>query len=370
MRIVYLSNSKIPSKEANSIQVIKMCAAFASLSHQVILFSVKKPEQGMQDEEFYGITEKFERIKIFVPDIPGLRKAWYTLNVLFRLFGQIRPDVFYGRDALSSLAAAVFIARPIILEVHTPPNDFFGKWIIRRLSHMKNFFRLVAISKSLQEYYRELLPELDQRKFIVAPDGADPVDMQRLNPQKAIGREGALQIGYTGHLYAGKGLEVICALAGQMPEVDFHIVGGQEEHIRQWRERCKCSNLYFHGFVPHREVPAYLNQFDILLAPYQRQVAVSGNKGDIATWMSPLKIFEYMSVGKAIICSDLPVLREVLTPEVDCLMVEPDDSQAWAQAIRRLSDRNTRETIGRAAQENFNRRYTWRKRAERVLEGL
>lgn len=189
-------------------------------------------------------------------------------------------------------------------------------------------------------------------------------------PIPSLGREGAPQVGYSGHLYEGRGVEVICSLSERLPVVDYHIVGGQEEHIRNWRERCPCSKLYFHGFVNPKGVYAYLDRFDILLAPYQKKVSVSGNIGNTATWMSPLKIFEYMSVGKAILCSDLPALREILTPGVDCLMVKPDNIDAWVHAILRLQDRERREALGRAAQDTYNRQYTWSKRAESVLSGL
>jgi glycosyltransferase involved in cell wall biosynthesis len=373
MHITYLSYSKIPSREANSIQVVKMCAAFARLGHRVTLFAVRGADEKTSIAEFYGITDEFKVVKIGLPKIPGLRQLWYTCAVVFHLINQPRPAIFYGRDALYSLSAAALFGSPVILEVHTPPHHIVERWFTRWLSKRGGFARLVAISKSLITYYKKMLPELDQEKFLVAQDGADPVLLESQPSLPALpstGREEALQVGYSGHLYAGRGMEVICRLAERIPDMDFHIWGGQQDHIASWEEHYRRSNLYFHGFIPHKEVLATINRCHILLAPYQTKVAAGGNKGDTAAWMSPLKIFEYMSVGKAIVCSDLPALREILTPEVDCLLVEPDNIDAWVGALLRLQNEEYREMLGKAAQERFNQQYTWEKRAELILKDL
>ncbi len=370
MRITYLSYSKIPSREANSIQVVKMCAAFARLEHQVTLVAVQGVDQEASLAEFYGVSDEFMVLRIKVPNIPGLRQIWYTCAVISKLMRLPRPDIFYGRDAIYSLGAAGLSGNPMMLEAHTPPHNLVEKKLIRWLSKRDNLVRLVTISLSLRSYYQELLPELDQEKFLVAQDGADPVSGESQALLPPLGRAGALQVGYSGHLYTGRGMEVICQLSERFPDMDFHVWGGQEEHIAYWKGLCRYSNLYLHGFIPHREVQAAINGCDILLVPYQKRVAVSGNKGNTADWMSPLNIFEYMSVGKAIVCSDLPAVREILTPEVDCLMVEPDNVDGWVQALLRLQNREFREKLGLAAQERFSSQYTWEKRAEQILGAM
>ena len=110
--------------------------------------------------------------------------------------------------------------------------------------------------------------------------------------------------------------------------------------------------------------------FDAVLAPYQRKVAVVGG-GDTSAFMSPLKLFEYMSWGKPILCSDLPVLREVIEDGCNGLVLPPDDPTAWVAALHRLIDDSTeRERLGNGARSDFLARHTWRRRAERVLDGL
>lgn len=79
-------------------------------------------------------------------------------------------------------------------------------------------------------------------------------------------------------------------------------------------------------------------------------------------------MFEYLAMGRAIVSSDLPVLREVLT-DADALLVDLDDATAWVAALRQLEDGNVRDRLSRAACETAQR-YEWRKRAETMLAGL
>ncbi|MCD8568755.1 MAG: glycosyltransferase [Geovibrio sp.] len=83
--------------------------------------------------------------------------------------------------------------------------------------------------------------------------------------------------------------------------------------------------------------------------------------------MSPLKIFEYMASKKPIICSDLPVLREVLN-ENNSILVQCDSTGEWVEAISRLKDEQLRGKLAAKAYDDFSEHYTWLKRAESVLK--
>jgi glycosyltransferase involved in cell wall biosynthesis len=108
----------------------------------------------------------------------------------------------------------------------------------------------------------------------------------------------------------------------------------------------------------------------VVLAPFQRRITIAG-EGDIANWTSPLKVFEYMAAGKAILCSDLPVLREVMRDGDNCLLLPPDDVDAWSAALERLrDDGDLRARLGKNARLDFLEHYTWKARASRVLDTL
>jgi len=102
-----------------------------------------------------------------------------------------------------------------------------------------------------------------------------------------------------------------------------------------------------------------------LIMPYQQKVAASSG-GDIARYLSPMKLFEYMACGRAIVSSDLPVLREILSPKT-AILLPPEDQDAWVQAIVSLRENSTTcQQLGAAAKLQVNA-YTWDVRASRIL---
>ncbi|MGI8704622.1 MAG: glycosyltransferase [Sphingomicrobium sp.] len=145
-------------------------------------------------------------------------------------------------------------------------------------------------------------------------------------------------------------------------------MGGEDEDVARCREAAP-ANAHFHGYV----VPAMLRQHydkaDVCVAPYQATVSVAGGTGDNARWMSPLKLFEYMSQARPIVASDIPVIREVLTPGEDALLCDPNDFAAWQAALVRLRDNSLLRTkLALASLENATNRFSWSDRATRILK--
>jgi glycosyltransferase involved in cell wall biosynthesis len=216
-------------------------------------------------------------------------------------------------------------------------------------------------------------PHIGRERIVVAHDAAalpDPV-VSATSALALPGRGERLQVGYVGHLYPGKGMEIVAELAARMPEADFHVVGGKPKDLELWQQRtAACPNLSFHGYVAPALTDSYRQAFDVLLAPYQREVTLTGGVCDVARWMSPLKIFESMAAGVPVVASDLPVLREVLRHGENALLAGADDPSDWEKALQRLIDPGLREQLGRRALADVVQYYTWEQRAARVLEGL
>ncbi|KMQ51299.1 glycosyl transferase, group 1 [Chitinispirillum alkaliphilum] len=370
MKIVYLSASTLPSRTANSIHVMKMCQAFVSAGHEVMLYARKGNGKNSHDSLFcyYGVKKTF-KIKLLrhfrLPYYGHIYGLFIACHAFFA-----KPDLVIARHPAGCFFSTLF-GLPTVFEIHGPISESgkMTRFYFELIRKLPSFKKLVLITHTLKQHYLAKYKDLNQKEIVVLPDAADNVDLSEITP-KGIRLKDKLNIGYTGHLYKGKGMEVIAPLVTECLEYHFHIVGGRDKDISFWSERLKSnSNVSFHGAVAHSDIVEYLVDFDIVLLP--NQMEVSGNAGkDIGNWTSPLKLFEYMAARKCIIASDIPVLREVLN-ENNALLCNPNNIDDWVSAIKVVAgDRNIRNNIAKNAFNDFINNYTWAKRANNIIESI
>lgn len=370
MRIALVEPGALPAQTANSIQRMKMAQALVSVGHTVCVFAPGN-DPGLSWEQFathYGLRHRFELQWLSV--IPRLRRYDFAFNV----FGKARAwraDLLYTR-APQTAAWAAINGMPTIFELHDMPSGAMGPWLLLRFLNSRGARRLVANTQFLAN---KIVAQYKQAgKFlVVAPNG---VDLERYTdlqtPQAARAQlklKEAFTVGYTGHLYAGRGVELILDLARALPKMQFLLVGGRAEDVARVRtEVSELKNVIITGFVPNADLPRYQAAADVLIMPYGNQVAGSSG-GDIAPYLNPMKMFEYLACGRPIISSDLAILREVLN-EKNAIILPGNDAAAWADALGSLQESaGKRDGLAKAARATAER-YTWEKRAQRLLEGL
>lgn len=383
MHIHYLAPSTIPSDTANSVHVMKMCQAFAWAGHEVTL-NVLRGEGGEEAAfDYYGVEPCFSLVR-HVPDgdptvarllalgkfAPGLGASSaaaivYARRAIRPLVDKSKPGCVYARHMLWLTGLSPDV--PFVAESHEPPANRFYRQLERRLFRRPGFRRLVVISTSLRDIYASLFPMIAPKITVLHDAADDPLPTKWPRQTEGAG----FNVGYVGHLYPGRGTELIQAIAQALPDFTFHLVGGTEADRSRVAGAALPSNIIVHGHQPHSRLTNYFPLFDAVLAPYQRSVAVAGGKGDTSSFMSPLKLFEYMSWGKPIVCSDLPVLREIIEHGRNGILLPADDVGAWVAALRGLNENLTeRARLGGNARADFFARHTWRERACRALEGF
>ncbi|KIH75415.1 Glycosyltransferase involved in cell wall bisynthesis [Geoalkalibacter ferrihydriticus] len=372
MKIVYISSSAIPSRAANSIHVMKMCQAFAKNGHEVVLLA---PDRKAEYEpsvgdcyEYYGVEKCFEIVKI--PWLPLKGRGYIYGFLAARKAKELSPDLVYCRNAPGCYFAARF-GQPVFFESHAPLEDAgkISDWMFRKIIKDPNLQKLVVITNALKDYYEKNYPAT-RNKIQVAPDGADPIPPD-IEPVVFPNAGKRLQVGYVGHLYRGRGIEHIASLALACREwADFHVVGGgQDDLARCISEFSYIDNLYFHGFLPYVDAQNFRVGCDVLIAPYQEDISIAGlGKGNTLQWMSPLKIFEYMAAGKPIICTNFPVLREVLVDKKNALLCHFCSQVEWIEALASIRDDSfLGKSLGENAYSDFIKKYTWGSRAQRLM---
>jgi glycosyltransferase involved in cell wall biosynthesis len=215
---------------------------------------------------------------------------------------------------------------------------------------------------------------------LVAPNGVELEKYENLpSPSEArrqLNLKEGLTVGFTGHIYPGRGADLLFELARQMPQVNFLWVGGTPELVGFWKNKLTetgIANVTMTGFVKHEFIPLYQAAADVLLMPYSRSIEASSGQ-DIAEVINPMKMFEYMAAGRGIVSADLPSIREVLNAGSAVFVgAVEEENREWgigrwkAEIENLLADEPRRLALGAQARKDVEQ-LTWVKREARVVE--
>jgi glycosyltransferase involved in cell wall biosynthesis len=383
VRILYFADIRFPIERANGIQTMETCYALGVRGHHVRL--IVRPDTHMPARDpfaYYGLAP-IDRVTIERAPVVGPRAAkrfGYLSYALGRSFGRERADVLLTRD-LGTGAMLIRVPRamraPLIYESHgyapdvaaalpamltgakPPSRRRLERLAAREARVWRGTEGYVTITAGLR---RTLEDKLGTRPHTaVVPDG---VRLVRQGKPHMRGDNGTI-VGYAGHLYPWKGVDVLIEAIARVAGVSALIVGGHDVEGDRARLEALAERLgvrdrvKFTGHVDPGEVRAFLEQATILALPNPPS-AVSTH------FTSPLKLFEYMATGRPIVASDLPAIREVLRHEQNALLVPPGDATGLARGIQRLmGDRELAARLARQALSDVDD-YTWDRRAARL----
>lgn len=368
--ILYISDSAIPSYSANSIHVMKMCQAYSKLGYSVTLIG-KKTRDILRDvpdiHSFYGVEQNFQ-IKLF-PSKPFFLSG-RIYNLLIPFFSFTSPGLIYTRSIYAAFWYSLF-RKKLTFEIHEPfhSKNSWLNFLFNFIVNSSCVYKWVVISQPLKQLLIQDFG-IDMGLILVAHDGSD---ISSNKTSKDLGLKGNFKVGYVGSLLKGKGMEIIYELSKKMSHIDFHVVGGNSTQLESWKEKLEPNqdNLIFHGQKAPKETGLYIAQFDIVLAPYQREVFVkdSSQSNNLSKWMSPLKIFEYMAFGKPIIASDLPVVREILEHNYSAILCDPDHLEEWIYWINQISRSNALGSqLGHNAKRTLENKFSWDIRSRNIID--
>jgi len=367
MRILY--SHRIQSRDGQGVHVEELVAALRAEGHEVHVVGPRFYDQA----SFGGGSSMVDTLRRFLPGVLGeFAELAYNIPAYRRLRREceaFKPEFIYERYNLYYLAGAWLARRtglPFLLEVNSPlayERTKFGGLKLRRLAHRLERYtwatahRILAVTGALKGMIAAV--GIDPDRISVVPNG---VVLDRFDAAASRAATAPV-LGFVGFVRPWHGLDgVIRSMAATRAElpVTLRVVGegpAREDLEALAAELGIAESVQFVGLVPHEEIPEQVSHFDIALQP------------SVVAWASPLKIFDYMAAGRAIVAPDRPNIREILTHEETALLFEPDTPGAMWDAIARLSaDATLRERLGKAARAELERRdYTWRGNARRVV---
>jgi glycosyltransferase involved in cell wall biosynthesis len=277
-----------------------------------------------------------------------------------RRLARFGADALYERLALHSAAgsrAAAKLGIPHFVELNAPLVDEARRY--RTLEEDDAAERLeravLADADLVLAVSRPLASHALGRGARRVEEFPNAVAIERYPPRPSRRAADPVAV-FTGRVRPWHGIEIVAdawrLLGDAAPAL---VVAGDPGEARRVLERTGAALL---GPIPHWRVPAVLAEADIGLAPYAR---------DAPDYFSPLKLFEYMAAGLAVVAGELPATRALVSGE-HALLVPCGDAEELAAAVAGLTmDAPRRERMGRAARRLVASRHTWRHRARRVI---
>jgi len=392
MRVLYLNYEWDPRESPGALTHIReLSRELAALGHTVMIENRHRfPDaagNGTHPQALAAVHRSSrlrERLSPYLHETAAFCRALRGIGAEVTLIQRQEPEVVLARHSLhqfSSLIAARRCGVPIVFEVNAPTAyeyrqyrshyhllPVFAEWLeARTLSRADGMF---VVSELLKRHFVERgIPEWKVR---VVPNG---VDISRFRPgtvdprvrQRFRGK--SVVLGFVGSFARFHGIdqlrEAIDYIAPLRPETCFLMVGAGELST-DLQDHCRRQGLsrrvYFTGHVASEEVPGLMAAADILIAPYEAQEFF---------YLSPIKIFEYMAVGRAVVAAGVGQIREIIQDETNGLLYEPASAGALGERLLRLvDDPDFRRRLGEAARRTVESRYTWRVSAEGVAAVL
>lgn len=382
MRIAYLcADGGIPvfGQKGGSIHVRAMIKAFRDEGHEVEVFCA---EAGTDTAEFPVIT--------LGPDFPPAADRAAKEHRLIKLAAAMQRlleerhrdhpfDMIYERYALWSAAgvrAGQRLGLPAVIEVNAPlveEQALFRKFVLREEARaiesavFSQATALAVVSRGVADYVQSRGAARSKVHVI-----GNAVDTSLFHPAVAPAHVSGIAdtdfvVGFTGSLKAWHGTEVLldafALLRNRLP-AHLLIVGDGPERDTLMQKVAGLGltgSVTITGWVAHADLPGLIARMDVAAAPYPAMVN---------NYFSPLKLFEYLAMGRAIVASRIGQTADLLGQAGSGMLVPPGDAVALADGLKKVAtdpdlSRHLRQKAAHQA-----RHHDWRANARRVLDLL
>lgn len=370
MRILF--SHRIRSRDGQAVHVEALVEALRAEGHEVLVVGPPSYAQASFGGEGRGLAV----LRRLCPAMAyELLELAYNVPAVWRLLRaqrRFRADFVYERYNLfffGGLTLKWLFRIPFFLEINAPLAEeravhgglalkrlalLLERWVWRRADHV------YPVTGVLADY--AAAAGVDRKAITVNQNGVDPGDYIVDAPSRPQGRP--ITLGFVGFLRSWHGMDTVISLLSTVdPPQDLRLViVGDGPALPELTQRVSelglTGKVEFLGLVPRDRLAAIIRGFDIALQP--RAVP----------YASPLKLFEYMALGRAIVAPDQPNIREILTHGRNAVLFTPDDPSSLREAITRLADdASLRDALGgQARQDILDRDYTWAGNARRVVE--
>lgn len=384
MRLAYLDPHPVPGSVTEALQILQMIDAFGNRGAEVMMISPRSAPP-LTAAQILGHSLS-DRVQFHA--LPNPRNHWWFPS------GSNRPFFWMATRFLQNLKVDALFVRNLKLAAHLlcktpnriPPlffdthelfaNSFQEEHRRPSFSQRRKLQRLIRTES--QVYQRasgllcttpHLLEDIRSTYRVTTPGLAASLGYDaQLAKAAATGRtpqpNNPPVLLFLGNPHPWKGVETLLEAMVEIHGALLKIVGGDRHRHQTLRRRAQAlgvaEKIQLIPSVPPRQRFQVIQEADICLLPLSKRTIAS-------RYTSPLKLFEYMAMGKAIVATDLPSVRLLLEDGTHALLAKPENPSSFAQAIRTLlNNPQTAQKLATMAQKHA-KNYTWEKRAEQIL---
>ncbi len=385
MKILYYHRTLADGAEG--IHIREIVNSFRSMGHEVKVVSLLSDEAAVPESGGHRLKGNFkdkviEKIRWLLPDfayeiaemvtnIP----AWRLVNKSIKEF---QPDFIYERYSNYGIAASYAAKKnsiPIILEANVPYYEYkkewekvyfpgLLKWTERKV--FESVSHIVVVSTTLKKSV--LKYGISENRITVMPNGVNaelfyPLGLKdKYKNKHQIHSE--IVLGFIGAVRRWHKMDQLIKTLHEIGLDQYNakmLIIGECSFMDELKEYAKSlgeeNNILFLGRLPHDKMPEYLEMIDIAISPF----AVKHS--------SPMKILEYMAMGKCVIAPDMENIRDIIKPDQTGLLFKPDDPiELKNKLLLSLNDPALRSNIAKAGCDDVVTHFSWMKNAKWVIE--
>lgn len=377
MKILY--HHRTASKDGQAVHIEEMVAALRALGHEVRIVSPSVSEDGKMGGKVGWVHQLKNALPKAVYELLELAYSLVAYRRLKREASAFQPDAIYERYNLFLLAGTLLKRRlgiPLLLEVNSPlvheRSLHSGGLSLKALARWaegtawRSADYVLPVTRVLGNYVSDY--GVPAERIVVIPNGINEAHFSEApDPDVAkstLGLSGKLVLGFTGFVRDWHGVDrVVRWLATpQAPQNAFLLIVGdgpvRAELEAQARSLGVADKVRFTGVIDRAVVPAHVAAFDVALQPA------------VTEYASPLKLMEYLYLGKAIVAPAEPNLMEVLTHDENALLFDARSANGFENALGALcADSNLRQRLSAGARQTIDmQKLTWRGNAAKVID--
>ncbi len=373
MKILY--HHRIASKDGQYVHLEELINSFKKQGNEIILVGPKIVETSSFGSEGGLVFH----LKKYIPKIIYEAMEFsYSFFDFFRIMFYIvkeKPDFIYERYNLffiSGIWAKKLTGLPLLLEINAPiyeeRNKFDGialkqlaKW--SQYYCWKNADYRLPVTRVLADMVIDATKVNDRIEVVHNGINEERFNINQTQEEikKELGLENKLVLGFTGFVRDWHGLEQVIDILKEHPDHRLHLLlvgdGPAREFLESYAHRLDVHHqVTFTGIVDRNKVNYFVNAFDIALQPA------------VVPYASPLKMFEYMFMGKLIVAPDNNNIKEILENGKNAILFKHDEKGAFKKAVLKAIKSINNKTLPENANESiYKKGFLWDKNANRII---